>query len=108
MRDLTRGEANAAVRRLVAERDSLKREVEAARQEVAALRRERDRAVETRENANTVSVRVEGENQSLKREVDRLARAIEDHAAKIITGVGNDRAHEADEALWASVSTAGH
>lgn len=61
---------------IAAERDSLKRDVEAARAE-------RDRAIETRENANTVSVRVEGENAALQREVERLESALRDihHAA---------------------------
>lgn len=41
--------------------------------ELARLRAERDRAVETRENANTVSLRVEAENRRLREGLEAIA-----------------------------------
>lgn len=60
-------------------RDLAERDALAAR--VEALQRDLERAVETRENANTVSVRVEAENRALAARVEeleaRIARALD-------------------------------
>lgn len=39
---------------------------------IATLEWERDRAIETRENANAVSIRVEAENRQLREEIEWL------------------------------------
>lgn len=50
---------------------------------IDALRAERDRAVETRENANTVSLRVEAEREALRLERDALQAEVDTLLAAI-------------------------
>jgi bacterioferritin-associated ferredoxin len=71
------------IERLKAADEGIAADRDEARSAVRALRVERDRAVETRENANAVSVRVELENEQLKRRAAVVAEALRDLSSAI-------------------------
>jgi hypothetical protein len=77
-------------------------DMQAVQEERDAALRERDRAVETRENANAVSVRVEGENEQLKRRAAVVAEALRetlDRASNYVKAVAAGAGQEAAERL---------
>ena len=53
---------------------------------IATYRRELERAIETRENANTVSVRVEAERDALRAEVEELRARVGEAAPVFLDG----------------------